>query len=341
MIQESANSFHADLLIYKYDEYEEWVQSHTIPFVGSFSSTDLSSQFLAMGSTNLAVYGNNNNDGMTNNIILYDTSNSSIITGIIVDLPIIYLSISSDNTILSIGSNNNILKFGITSTDLVPNTFPRKLLYPTITAEGGTIAGQPGDTDSSINIIISKSPTNIFSLTFSDDFSMLTKALSTYSTVPDTSIDPPQISISVQLNEVTKDVVEVVYRVTSGLEKYYDGLGKYCGTVMNVDGITQFQVLFLEVNCAVIGVGSLFDKILNFNSNNNSNIEVDGLGFTGYILLKILLGRLLYSEFNLKWAYRCNYARLYAATSASIYSDSISTLKTNSSYEELLKWSCD
>ncbi len=297
---------------------------------------NLSSQFLAMGSTNLVVYGNND---IINNVMLCDTSNSTIITTITVDLPITYLSISNDNTILSVGSNNSMHKFGITSTNLVPNILPGKLLYPTIIPNGGYIVGQPGDTNFSINLTISKSPTNMFSLTFSDDFSTLVEAQSTYSTVLETSADPPQISISVQLNEVTKDVTEVIYKIINEIGHRESGLGKYCGTVMNVDGITQFQVLFLEVNCAVIGTGSLFDKILNFNNNNV--IEVDGLGFTGYILLKILLGRLLYEQFNIKWAYRCNYPQLYTATLTSIYSDSIPTLKANSGYEELLKWSSD
>lgn len=88
----------------------------------------------------------------------------------------------------------------------------------------------------------------------------------------------------------------------------------------------------------MIGEGSYYNKIVGFNK---SGLSVDGIGFIGYILLKVLLGRLLISPyiFDLKWAYRENYPLLYATTLNSIYKNVIPILSANIGYENLLKWS--
>ncbi len=183
----------------------------------------------------------------------------------------------------------------------------------------------------------------IFTITFNNIEVHIGTATATLSNIIFTTnmanvIDPVQIFIQMQNNTVTKDVIEVIYEVYDEVN-HQNGLGKYCGNIISVKNnnnisCTLFQIYFLEVNCAVIGDGTLYNKILCFNKQ----LFVDGIGFIGYILLKILLGRLLYEEFNIKWAYRVNYPKLYSDTLSSIYSNSIPTLKANSEYENLLRW---
>lgn len=146
------------------------------------------------------------------------------------------------------------------------------------------------------------------------------------------------ILITADFSQIIYDVSEVRYLVTYD-ELYTGGLGCYNGFTQH---LTQTQTLFYlvpqNIGNAIVGNDSLtlIQKILDtpFLSNIGP--------LTGYALLKMILGRVLFGKFDAKWMYRKYYKKLIVSVLNSPYKIFYDVyLGPNKSYEQYFKYKRD
>ena len=149
----------------------------------------------------------------------------------------------------------------------------------------------------------------------------------------------PYIHIDGQVdNTFLQDVVYVAFTV-GDCKKHECGLGIYNGYTQsiklnnnnNFNG-TIFYLVELNIGDSIIGVGTYTDKAMELSLTDV---------FLTYALLKFVLGRLVFGEFDLKWLFRDNYKKLIRKVSKTIYRNTIPYLLGNSGNELYFKYSQD
>lgn len=185
--------------------------------------------------------------------------------------------------------------------------------------------------------------------------------------LPGSSTNPmsiPNITINATLSQVTYDTLEVEYYVTyyhiyeCGLDKYY-GFTQRVNNTNNITNITTTKLtntkgvttLFYLVP---LGIAEAF-VCSNDNTNDNCSYEcrnedlIQKIANTpfgsnispliGYALLKMILGRVLFEEFDIKWLYRAYYKKLIKRLLKSDYSIFYTDfLGPNRSYEQYFNY---
>lgn len=190
------------------------------------------------------------------------------------------------------------------------------------------------------------------------------------STTPTTiTCTPPQITIFASMSNITNDVSEVQYTVYDCLQ-HKCGLGKYQGftqsniycttnttntTNINSNNFsitnkisnknkvscnssttecfgTIFYVIMLEIGPAVVG-----SDTLSFAEKTTALGLADFTRLLEYALVKIILGRLLFCEIDIKWLLRSKYEELLNKVSESIYANFFTYLVTNSQLNNYFK----
>ena len=144
----------------------------------------------------------------------------------------------------------------------------------------------------------------------------------------------PYYSVDFTIDNIYLQDVAYTAIIVGDCHKHKCGLGEYTGFTQSPymsEGFTLFYLVKLNIGDAIIGEGTLTNKINTLKLTTN---------FILYTLLKFTLGRLLFKEFDLKWLYRCNYRKLLRVTSNSIYKNTIPYLSTNSGFEVYYRDCC-
>lgn len=148
----------------------------------------------------------------------------------------------------------------------------------------------------------------------------------------------PNILITADFSQIIYDVSEVRYLVTYN-QLYTCGFGCYNGFTQHLSPTqTLFYLVPQNIGNAIIGDDSLtlIQKVLNTPFLSN----IDPL--TGYALLKMILGRVLFGKFDAKWMYRKYYNELITAVLDSPYEVFYTDyLGPNKSYEQYFKYKRD
>ncbi len=115
----------------------------------------------------------------------------------------------------------------------------------------------------------------------------------------------PSICITATLSPTNGDVLEGVFQVMDNT--FYRVASEcYQGCTTPINNGTQFAISALFINCTVRGpfgnTGTLLQK---FGNQDDLRVSV-----TGYALTKLILGRLVIDDFDIKWLYQCNYDQL-------------------------------
>lgn len=148
----------------------------------------------------------------------------------------------------------------------------------------------------------------------------------------------PYISIFFVLDNTYLQDIAYTSIIVGDCKHHQCGLGKYSGytqspykpTPETTDGFSLFYIVKLNIGDAIIGSGTLTEKIELLNLGNQ---------FLLYALFKFILGRLVFCELNLKWLYRQNYKKLLRRTSKTIYKNTIPYLLQNKGFEVYFKYS--
>lgn len=137
------------------------------------------------------------------------------------------------------------------------------------------------------------------------------------------------LNIRADTNPTTGEVVCVMFDVLDC--KYHPcGFGKYEGTSIRVDNGTRIWILNLKVNKVIRGTGTPKMKF--------KELGVNGTQLIGYILVKIIMGRILFGEIEICWALTKNYQRLIRTISkSSVYDKILPFLLENSNLEQYLR----
>ena len=171
----------------------------------------------------------------------------------------------------------------------------------------------------------------VTSLTFSSNDTSLVSRLN--------SVITPDILIIADLSEITQDLLEARYTVTYS-KLYTCGLGCYNGFTQhltNTNSIKQtlFYLVPLNIGNSVIGSDqeTLLYKIAQTPFGSNV------IPLILYALLKMILGRVLFGKFDIKWLYRDYYRKLIKVTIDSDYRIFYEDfLKPDKSYEQYFKY---
>lgn len=126
----------------------------------------------------------------------------------------------------------------------------------------------------------------------------------------------------------------------------YDGFTRKCSDVTNpLDGNLKgcdsslqtpgylFYVSFFEVGPTIIGKGTFVDKTTELGLSDYNDLLT-------YALVKGILGRLLFEEFDLKWLYRDNYCALIEKLKESVYFRFITYMIENEGLELYFRYNC-
>lgn len=116
------------------------------------------------------------------------------------------------------------------------------------------------------------------------------------------------LNIRADTNPATGEIVCVMFDVLD-CEYHPCGFGKYQGTSIPIDNGTRIWVLNLKVNSVIRGIGTPKMKFKELGVNGSALLE--------YILIKIIMGRILFGEMNICWALTENYYKLIGAVSRS------------------------
>lgn len=146
----------------------------------------------------------------------------------------------------------------------------------------------------------------------------------------------PYLYITAQVdNQFIMDVTYAAFRVGDCMEHECDQNCMFGGYVKKVN---EVETIFYVRNCnparglklgsVMIGEGSFTDKI--------GRLDL-GRKFLEYILLKFILGRLLFGKFNLKYLLRKYYDRLINAVRNSVYANALPFLLQHEDFEHFFR----